>query len=186
MHHSNVFYFFLLTQFASNSLILGQSIPAQDVNCGIQTVKPSIVSIESPLLRIINGQTAVVNSWPWQVSLRRLYSNGSITTHICGGSLLYTNYVITAAHCVDKYTASEVLVMVGVSSLLSVPRSAFIKVSGLKYHAGFSISPAIANDIAVLKLETHVTLGDNIATVCLGESASFIMGKQVVVTGWLV
>ena len=44
--------------------------------------------------RVVNGKDATPHSWPWMVSLRR---NGR---HICGGSLIKPNWVITAAHCV--------------------------------------------------------------------------------------
>ena len=46
--------------------------------------------------RIVGGEEARPNSWPWQVSLQ--YYGG----HICGASLLNENWVLSAAHCVDK------------------------------------------------------------------------------------
>lgn len=46
--------------------------------------------------RVVNGEDAVPHSWPWQVSLRK---NGY---HICGGSLIRPNWIVTAAHCVHK------------------------------------------------------------------------------------
>ena len=46
--------------------------------------------------RVVNGQNAAPHSWPWQVSLRK---DGM---HICGGSLIKPNWVVTAAHCVYK------------------------------------------------------------------------------------
>ena len=43
----------------------------------------------------MGGEEAPPNSWPWQVSLRY---NGR---HICGASLVNSNWVVSAAHCVD-------------------------------------------------------------------------------------
>ena len=48
--------------------------------------------------RVVGGENAPKHSWPWQVSLRR-YFNG-ILHHICGGSLIGGEWVVTASHCV--------------------------------------------------------------------------------------
>ena len=49
-----------------------------------------------PSSRVVNGQDAAPHSWPWQISLR---VRGG---HICGGSLIRDNWIVTAAHCVDS------------------------------------------------------------------------------------
>ena len=46
--------------------------------------------------RVVNGQDASPHSWPWQISLRK---RGG---HICGGSLIRSDWIVTAAHCVDR------------------------------------------------------------------------------------
>ena len=46
--------------------------------------------------RVVNGENASPHSWPWQISLR---VNGR---HICGGSLIKPDWVVTAAHCVER------------------------------------------------------------------------------------
>lgn len=51
--------------------------------------------------RIIGGHDAMVGSWPWQVSLQH-YTIGLGYFHLCGGSLITNNTVLTAAHCVKK------------------------------------------------------------------------------------
>ena len=54
--------------------------------------------------RIIGGVTATPNSWPWQLSLRK---RGG---HICGATLITSNWAVTAAHCVkDKRAQYSVM-----------------------------------------------------------------------------
>ena len=50
--------------------------------------------VRPPFSRVINGQDASPHAWPWQVSLR---ARGR---HICGGSLIRPDWIVTAAHCV--------------------------------------------------------------------------------------
>uniref|UniRef100_A0A8C3F9V3 Peptidase S1 domain-containing protein n=1 Tax=Chrysemys picta bellii TaxID=8478 RepID=A0A8C3F9V3_CHRPI len=58
--------------------------------CGLPAIQPAI----SGYARIVNGETAVPGSWPWQVSLQ-----DNTGFHFCGGSLISENWVVTAAHC---------------------------------------------------------------------------------------
>merc|ERR1712154_591862 len=57
--------------------------------------KPGGPVIGQPDGRIIGGEEAPPHEFPWQISLRNLGS------HICGGSIINKNQVITAAHCVE-------------------------------------------------------------------------------------
>ena len=43
--------------------------------------------------KIVGGTEAVANFWKWQIALQR---SGS---QICGGSLINSQWVVTAAHC---------------------------------------------------------------------------------------
>ena len=63
------------------------ALPTQG-DCGKTPINPSISG--SSLNRIINGEDAVENSWPWQVSLRLLVSD-RMTGTFCGGKNLQYN-----------------------------------------------------------------------------------------------
>ena len=72
---------------------------------------PLVPSETNLFPRVVGGNNAKEHSWPWQISLRI----GNYL-HICGGSLITPNWVLTAAHCVDKDpTPSRYTVVVGKS-----------------------------------------------------------------------
>ena len=56
--------------------------------------------------RIINGVEAINGEFPHQVSL--LNNN----YHMCGGSVIAKEWVLTASHCVDGLTASSLAIIV--------------------------------------------------------------------------
>lgn len=59
----------------------------------------STVCGRAPLnTRIVGGVDATGGSWPWQVSLHSSTYGG----HFCGGSLINTEWVLTAAHCLSE------------------------------------------------------------------------------------
>lgn len=54
--------------------------------------------------RIVGGAEAAVSSWPWQGMLLD-YRN-----HFCGGTLIDSLWVVTAAHCVRALKPSDMFV----------------------------------------------------------------------------
>ena len=48
--------------------------------------------------RIVGGTTASKGSWPWQIVME-IWIDGQ--SFMCGGTLLTSSCILTAAHCVD-------------------------------------------------------------------------------------
>ena len=46
---------------------------------------------------MVGGEDADANEWCWQVALIN-----SLNQYLCGGALIGTQWVLTAAHCVTK------------------------------------------------------------------------------------
>ncbi|KAH7933168.1 hypothetical protein HPB49_009770 [Dermacentor silvarum] len=73
-----------------------------DVPCGTP-VHPPIKHTED---RLVGGTEAVPHSWPWQVSLGEAEFEG--IGHFCGGSLISSQWVLTAAHCLNERRSPRV------------------------------------------------------------------------------
>merc|ERR1711933_336080 len=73
--------------------------PSGSCRCGVPQVNRN---------RIVGGQPAVKNEYPWLVALFR---SGSARP-FCGGVLLSSRTVLTAAHC-NVYPNSQVIAHIG-------------------------------------------------------------------------
>ena len=66
-------------------------------NCGRQFVRP--IS-----RRIVGGHPARPGTWPWMANIKVVFPRGTLQAeHLCGGSLIAPQWVLSAAHCFDGY-----------------------------------------------------------------------------------
>ncbi len=145
------------------------SIPTVN-NCGRQSVVPSIQ-------RIVGGIEAIPNSWPWIVSLQ-------LRDHICGGALIDTRHVLTAAHCLTSTSDSQIRVIAGLHERqkINTGRTQNIGVSRIFIHEQYS-TVTQSNDIAILRLSQPIQLNNYVNLICLpGPDPQ--ESTAVTVAGW--
>lgn len=123
--------------------------------------------------RIVGGSLTTINKAKFTVNLR---NKGKFS---CGGTLVTSKYVITAAHCVEGLKASDLSVVGGATYLSDKG----IKRSVHKVFVSKDYNPSTVDmDIAVLEL-TSPMKGANISTIDLCKT-QWKTNDQITVYGW--
>ncbi|XP_014240952.1 serine proteinase stubble [Cimex lectularius] len=134
--------------------------------------------------RVVGGEDAGPSEWCWQVALIN-----SLNQYLCGGALIGTQWVLTAAHCVTNIVRSgdAIYVRVGDDDLTRKYGSAgaqTLRVATTYIHHNHN-SQTLDNDIALLKLHGQAELRDGVCLVCLpARGVSQAAGKRCTVTGY--
>jgi len=135
--------------------------------------------------KIVGGTPACTGQYPWQVAL--LFFGSAGKDQACGGTLIGSKYVMTAAHCTDGLAPMDINVVVGDTDLGSLDDalSLTIGVKTIIQHASYTPSPP-TNDIAILELEEEIDLFayPNIKPACLPTQDKVYSGQDAVVSGW--
>ncbi|XP_037833029.1 ST14 transmembrane serine protease matriptase b isoform X2 [Kryptolebias marmoratus] len=136
--------------------------------------------------RIVGGQTAREGEWPWQVSLHFDRSK-----HTCGASVLNNRWLLTAAHCVQddrhiRYSQASLwqaflgLHTQGLTNEWTVTRN----IQQIIAHPNYN-KVSFDNDLALMKLDSDVSLNQHIWPICLPSSTyDFPAGQEAWITGW--
>ncbi|KAB1276180.1 Cationic trypsin, partial [Camelus dromedarius] len=112
------------------------------------------------------------NSVPYQVSLNSGY-------HFCGGSLINSQWVVSAAHCYK----SSIQVRLGEYNINVVEgNEQFISASKIIRHPSYN-SNTLDNDIMLIKLKTAATLNSRVASISLPTSCASA-GTKCLISGW--
>ncbi|KAK3789425.1 hypothetical protein RRG08_010618 [Elysia crispata] len=116
--------------------------------CGVQGVDHE---------HIIHGQAAMRGAWPWQTQV-------SVAKIICGGVLIHQQWVLTAAHCLDKHRTMTVRISLGLTS----PHGARdVTARQTIFHPGYDPNNLYIHDMALLRLWPPTEPNSYVYPACL-------------------
>lgn len=132
----------------------------------------------SPLVkldgRIVGGNMIGISKTPYIVSIQNFYG------HLCGGSLIADDWVLSAAHCFQGYGATF---KVRAGSSLWNLGGQLIDVTTVIKHSGYN-TISQANDIALLKLSNKVKLSESVKIISLATKQDLLQGSRAYLAGW--
>ncbi|XP_022057834.1 uncharacterized protein prss56 [Acanthochromis polyacanthus] len=178
--------------------IMGESCSARVLQCSLlntmQNLEPTmqthaqavcgqrsstVPNITQPRSRIVGGSPAPPGSWPWLVNLQL---DGGL---MCGGVLVDSSWVVTAAHCfAGSRSESYWTAVVGEFDITKTdPDEQVLKVNRIIPHPKFN-PKTFNNDIALVELTSPVVLSEHVTPVCLPSGMEPPTGSPCLVAGW--
>jgi secreted trypsin-like serine protease len=137
---------------------------------------------DSTATRIVGGHKTTFADQPWQVALVATRVPTNDKGQFCGGSIVASRWVVTAAHCVDKGTQpSQIVVLTGTGSLLMGGERQAVLPLGILVHDKWT--PKAHNyDIALIHVQDDL-IGQAIEPwrAADGEPKE---KQEITVTGW--
>ena len=132
--------------------------------------------------RVVGGTNAPEGAYPWMTAMMTKGQSG-FNAQFCGAALIDRNWVVTAAHCVERETVNSMDVLVGGYNL---NQSGGVRVAVRRIishpNYGEANDGSVRNDIALLELATPV---DSITPIPLVDAAALIApGTTAKGMGW--
>jgi len=129
----------------------------------------------TPAQAIVGGSASAEGAQPFMASLQ----DGS-GFHFCGGSVIASTWVLTAAHCVPDGDASDLYVVTGRNDLSDTSKGQRIKVAQVFVHPAYADS---THDAALLRLSS-ATSAPAVALAGSADDDLEAAGTPVTVAGW--
>ncbi|XP_022621019.1 tissue-type plasminogen activator isoform X1 [Seriola dumerili] len=132
-------------------------------------------SLNRPEYRIFGGRESDITDQPWQAAINVYQARSKQHFHRCGGVLIDSCWVLSAAHCFEQRDKAEKLEVVLGRTFRKQNSSSeqIFKVEKYWIHEKFD-NESFDNDIAILKLKTDVGIcavnSPEVLPVCLPES----------------
>lgn len=118
--------------------------------------------------RIINGETAKPGQFPYQAALRALQERNGTKwfSHNCGGSIISNQWVLSAAHCTERFKPDHSNLAIAVGAHHVQNDGQMYHVERIVNHPEFNESSHFA-DISLLQTESSIQFTDVVHSISL-------------------
>lgn len=130
--------------------------------------------------RIVNGSSAGIGQFPYQVSLREL----PFKRHFCGGSIIASRWILTAAHCLANHATYELVAVVGTVQLSGSGGGGGVEydISVKRSHSEY-VANQRGHDIALLRTAKVIVFDELVQPIVL-PAADTRAPVSAVISGW--
>ncbi|XP_055055096.1 chymotrypsin-like elastase family member 2A [Misgurnus anguillicaudatus] len=166
----------MMTRVSMFSIVVASVLISSAFGCGQPPIEPVNYLV-------VNGVEARPHSWPWQISLQVL-ENGSLI-HYCGGSIIDTNWVMTAAHCISSSLTYRVFVGKHNQSEDEAGSKAISPEKIIVHEKWDPIMTFEGSGSYRVKLSEPLTLSDSVQLGCIPPAGNVLPNNYTCyVTGW--
>uniref|UniRef100_A0A182WYK2 trypsin n=1 Tax=Anopheles quadriannulatus TaxID=34691 RepID=A0A182WYK2_ANOQN len=162
----------------SCSSVVGFQIIHPMANRRSNQLEPPVSILNETTQRIVGGHEIDIGAAPFQASVQ---SHG---VHVCGGSIIHQQWVLTAGHCASSSKEPNSL-SVRVASIHHNQGGQIVNVEESIRHPLYDEQLIIDYDVSLLRLEQCLTFSPNVQAIRLPMQDEFFQdGTVCVVSGW--
>ncbi|XP_012527985.1 melanization protease 1 [Monomorium pharaonis] len=152
--------------------------------------------------KVVNGNKTAIFEYPWMALITYQRTGKPNPEYLCGGSIISSRYILTAAHCVTLLPSDVRLIGVRIGEhdiskerdcetdlngreVVCAERYQDLDVDSFYFHPGYTKTKQ-QNDIALIRVNVTMSFTpQNVKPICLPfGSAINLTKKKAVVTGW--
>uniref|UniRef100_A0A8B9ISY8 Acrosin n=1 Tax=Amazona collaria TaxID=241587 RepID=A0A8B9ISY8_9PSIT len=164
-------------------ILLAMCWTAHGTSC-YRTCGRQPMAVYRGMSRIVGGTDAQPGSWPWIVSIQTILQRRMV--HICGGSLISPQWVLSAAHCfMEARYIPMWRVVIGATQLSHLgPEVQVRRIKQVIVHEHYT-DISEGNDIALLELDRPVQCSDYIQLACVPDTSLAVSHlTDCYISGW--